>query len=246
MIIDDEMSARKLLRAAIDTELLGMEVTGEAGSGIEAINTIDEVRPDIVFADISMPFMNGIEFTEVASERYPNLIIIIMTALDDFKLAQKCVSLPVFEYMLKPIVKDEIESVLLKVKKKLDDREQKNPVTSAEGEHDENKPVIDESIIEKITDYIRNNYQDSTLNLASIAQIFGFSPSYLSRKFKKETGKNFVEYLTDCRMEKAIEYARQGAKMFVTAKEVGIPDPNYFGKCFKKATGMSYSEWQDK
>jgi len=240
MIIDDEISARKLLSAAIDTELLGMEVTGEAGSGIEAINTIDEVRPDIVFADISMPFMNGIEFTEVASERYPGLVIIIMTALDDFKMAQKCVSLPVFEYMLKPIVKDEIEAVLLKVKKKLDAERQKKITSSGEAEHG-----IDESIVEKITDYIKNNYQDSTLNLASTAQLFGFSASYLSRKFKKETGKNFVEYLTDCRMEHAIEYAKQGVKMFITAKEVGIPDPNYFGKCFKKATGMSYSEWQE-
>jgi len=240
MIIDDEISARKLLSAAIDTELLGMEVTGEAGSGIEAINIIDEVRPDIVFADISMPFMNGIEFTEVASERYPGLVIIIMTALDDFKMAQKCVSLPVFEYMLKPIVKDEIEAVLLKVKKKLDAERQSEKMSSGEAEHG-----IDDSIIEKITDHIKNNYQDSTLNLASTAQLFGFSASYLSRKFKKETGKNFVEYLTDCRMEHAMEYAKQGVKMFVTAKEVGIPDPNYFGKCFKKATGMSYSEWQE-
>lgn len=69
MIIDDEMSARKLLQASIDWQALNMEVVGEAASGIEAINIIDDLRPDIVFADISMPFMNGIEFTRVATER---------------------------------------------------------------------------------------------------------------------------------------------------------------------------------
>ena len=241
MLIDDEPTARNLLRSVIDTDLLKMEVVGEAGSGIEAINIIDDVRPDIVFADISMPFMNGIEFTEVVQKRYPGLVIIIMTALDDFRYAQKCVSLPVFEYMLKPIVKEEVESVLLKVKQKLDDKVIEGPTFDSEAK--EEKDNTDSSAIDIITDYIKANYKDSTINLASTAQHFGFSASYLSRKFKNETGKNFVEYLTECRMEKAIDLAKQNYKMFITAKEVGIPDPNYFGKCFKKTTGMSYSEY---
>lgn len=242
MLIDDEPSARNLLKKAIDSELLQMEVVGEAGSGIEAINIIDDIKPDIVFADISMPFMNGIEFTEMASKRYPDLVIIIMTALDDFKFAQKCVSLPVYEYMLKPIVKDDIERVLKSVKNKLDDRPTSYRALVAESIEEE-KESGDNSTIDIITEYIRNNYQDSTINLASTAQHFGFSSSYLSRKFKQETGKNFVEYLTECRMERAVELAKQNYKMFVTSKEVGIPDPNYFGKCFKKITGMSYSEY---
>ena len=89
MLIDDEQSARKLMRVSIGWESLNMEVVGEAASGIEAINVIDEMKPDIAFVDISMPFMNGIEFTEVATTRYPNLIIIIMTALDQFEYARR-------------------------------------------------------------------------------------------------------------------------------------------------------------
>ena len=61
MIIDDEASARKLMHNSIDWESVNMQVVGEAASGIEAINTIDEIRPDLAFVDISMPFMNGIE-----------------------------------------------------------------------------------------------------------------------------------------------------------------------------------------
>ena len=59
----------------------------------------------------------------------------------------------------------------------------------------------------------------------------------------QETGKSFVEYLMTCRMERAMELAGTNAKMFCTATEVGIPDPNYFGRCFKKYTGVSYSEY---
>ena len=97
--------------------------------------------------------------------------------------------------------------------------------------------------IQNIVNYLKNNYKDSTINLASVAQQFGFNSCYLSRKFKKEMGVSFVEYLMKCRMEQAIELKKNNLKMFETANEVGIPDPNYFGRCFKKYTGISYSEY---
>ncbi len=240
MIIDDEQSARKLMRASIDWDGLNMEVVGEAASGIEAINTIDELKPDIAFVDISMPFMNGIEFTETATERYPNLIIIIMTALDQFEYARKCVSLPVFEYMLKPMVRAEITEVLERVKGKLDN----SPDFWEDSKSDSDSISASKAdSTELIKKYVEENYGDSTLNLAFIAQHFGFSSSYLSRKFKQDTGTNFIEYLTGIRMTKAMDIAKSKAKMYQAAAEVGIPDPNYFGRCFKKYAGMSYSDY---
>lgn len=239
MLIDDEESARKLMRASIKWETLDMEVVGEAASGIEAINIIDEVKPDIAFVDISMPFMNGIEFTEIAAERYPNLTIIIMTAFDEFEYARKCVSLPVFEYMLKPIKRTEVTEVLSKVKAKLDER----PRNSDYDSDLDDTADLEDSSIEQIKQYIKENYKDSKLNLTETANTFGFSSSYLSRKFKQETGMNFLEYLTECRMEKAKLLASPNKKMFVVANEIGIPDPNYFGRCFKKYTGLSYSDY---
>lgn len=234
MIIDDEMSARRLLQESIDWKSLNMELAGEAASGIEAINIIDEVRPDIVFVDISMPFMDGIEFTKLATKRYRNLVIIILTAFDDFKYAQQCVSLPVVEYMLKPIVRQEVTEVLTRIRQNLD----KQKLYSQETEQE-----VEPSAIEQIMQYLRDNFTDSNINLTSVAQQFGFNPSYLSRKFKQETGKSFIEFLMEYRMEQAIGLAKANKKMFCTASAVGIPDPNYFGRCFKKYTGISYSEY---
>lgn len=239
MIIDDEESARKLMRAAIKWEELGMEVVGEAASGIEAINTIDDIRPDIAFVDISMPFMNGIEFTETATARYPNLVIIIMTAIDQFEYARKCVSLPVFDYMLKPMVRDEITKVLERVKEKL----AKEKDFWEETKSDLDEGLAENNSTELIEKYLEENFTDSKLNLEFLAQHFGFSSSYLSRKFKQDTGKKFIEYLNGLRMEKAKEYAHNGVKMYMAASEVGIPDPNYFSRCFKKYAGMSYSDY---
>ena len=244
MIIDDEENARKLLRALIKWDDLNMEFVGEATSGIEAINVIDDLKPDIVFVDISMPFMNGIEFTEVATERYPNLIIVIMTAHDQFEYARKCVSLPVFEYMLKPMVGAEINKVLVRVKERLDRNRVVEGIFATDVYEDEDVEAVDDTDpTELIKRFLEDNYTDPKLNLASTAGHFGFSSSYLSRKFKQDTGKNFIEYLTDIRMKKAMKHAESGTKMFITAGQVGIPDPNYFSRCFKKYAGMSYSDY---
>jgi len=136
--------------------------------------------------------------------------------------------------MLKPFVRQEVIEVLTKIKESLD----KHNTHIQEIGRD-----ITPSDIEQIMQYLRDNFADSNINLTSVAQHFGFNPSYLSRKFKRETGKSFVEFLMICRMERAIWLARTGMKMFCTANAVGIPDPNYFGRCFKKHMGICYSEY---
>ena len=245
MLIDDELPVRKLMLSSIDWASLDMEVVGEAASGIEAINVIDDMRPDIAFVDISMPFMNGIEFTEVATKNYPELIIIIMTAFDKFEYARKCVSLPVFDYMLKPMVRTEVTETLLRAKARLDARlgDRSSSLVFGSAVPQEDSADDEASVSEQIMRYIEANYTDSCVNLTSVAQQFGFSSSYLSRKFKQETGRNFLEYLTECRMKKAIELAENNVKMYKASAAVGIPDPNYFGRCFKKYTGKGYSEY---
>lgn len=233
MLIDDEEPARKLLRGSIDWKSLDMEVAGEASSGIEAINMIDEVRPHVAFVDVSMPFMGGIEFSKIAIKRYPRLKIIILTAFDEFEYARQCIGMPICAYLLKPIVRSEIYGKLKEVRQSLD---------APENETDDGVE-IEPTMIKKIAKYVEENYTDPGINLTSTAQNFGFNPSYLSRRFKSETGSSFIEHLTECRMKKAMALAKKNEKMFAAAAAVGIPDPNYFGRCFKKHTGFSYSEY---
>ncbi len=237
MIIDDEKAIRNLLRITLEKESPDLHIVGEAASGIEAINTIDTYRPDIVFVDIRMPFMDGIEFSKLAIRRYPNLKIIILTAFDDFEYAKECIGIGVCEYLLKPISREEIRKALNKVTAQLD---KLFPPKEEEEERTENKNSMDQ-----VREYIYDNFKNPEINLTSIAQYFGFNSSYLSRIFKQKSGIGLNDYLTKCRMECAISYAKKGELMYLTAKEVGIPDPNYFGKCFKKYTGKAYSEYAE-
>jgi len=238
MIIDDEEALRKLLKCTIKWEEKGLQVVGEAASGSEAINIIDDLRPDIVFVDIRMPFMDGIEFSRVAIERYKHLKILILTAFDDFQYAKECIGIGVTEYLLKPIVREDIHLALDKVIRKLD--EEKKEEQEA---HVDIQESMDNLKINRIEEYMKGNYQNADLNLASVAQKFGFNASYLSRKFKEEVGTGFSEYLNGIRMKQAGKLAKNDELMYRSAELVGILDPNYFGKCFRKYYGISYSEY---
>jgi two-component system, response regulator YesN len=235
MIIEDEKAIRGLLKSSIDWEQLDMQIVGEAESGIEAINTIDEIRPNIAFVDIKMPFMDGIEFSKLAIKRYPQLKIIILTAFNEFEYARQCIGIGISEFLVKPINRKEIHTTLEKIKKELDQAKANWP-------EEDSEPAYS-TTAEKIKEYLRINYTHPDLNLTSTAMAFGFNANYLSRMFKAETGASFCDYLFARRMEKAVEYAGKKMLMYQAADKVGIPDPNYFGRCFKKYTGKSYSEY---
>lgn len=233
MLIDDEKALRSLLKRIIPWEELQLEVAGEAESGVEAINTIDKIRPHIVFADIKMPFMNGLEFAELAKQRYPDLKVIILTAHEEFDYARQSIKIGVEDYLLKPINRNQVIETLKRIIDSL------GPEKAEEEVEDEIAP----GAMGQIQAFLTEAYQDSNMNLTSVAQKFGFHPSYLSRKFKEEVGQSLIDYLTAYRMEKACELALQGMLMYRTAEEVGIKDPNYFGRCFKKYKGISYSDY---
>ena len=71
------------------------------------------------------------------------------------------------------------------------------------------------------------------------------SAAYFSTVFKKETGKTFINYLTDYRMEQAVDLLlTKDEKTYIIAEKVGYSDPNYFSYVFKKQFGMSPTKYR--
>ena len=92
-------------------------------------------------------------------------------------------------------------------------------------------------------DIIENKYADQELSLLSVSSEIGVSPNYLSTLIKKNTGRTFVELLTDRRIRKARELLL-GTTMKIReiTEACGYRDQFYFSHCFKKITGMSPKE----
>ena len=93
--------------------------------------------------------------------------------------------------------------------------------------------------------YIAGNYMNCDISLGSVAEAVGLTPSYLCMLFKKETGRNFSDHLTDIRIHKAKELLCCTSKMvYEVAYDVGFSDYRYFSQIFKKRTGMTPRQYQ--
>jgi two-component system response regulator YesN len=93
--------------------------------------------------------------------------------------------------------------------------------------------------------YIQAHYADSHLSLMEVARHANVSLSHFCQIFKEETGKTFVEYLTEIRMERAKEMLRSTDRMLYDIAEcVGYENPAYFTVAFKKQVGLSPRDYR--
>ena len=101
------------------------------------------------------------------------------------------------------------------------------------------------SIIDLLVKDINRRLDDKELSVEKICSHLGVSAAYFSTVFKKETGKSFTNFLTDVRMNRAVELLlNQEGKTYIIAEAVGYSDPNYFSYVFKKQFGVSPSKYK--
>lgn len=100
-------------------------------------------------------------------------------------------------------------------------------------------------VIERIHTFIHQNL-DKDLSLAKIAEVVYFNPSYLSRFYKQETGRNISDYINEIKFEKAKELlADPGLKIHEVAMKVGFASSSYFTLFFKRMLQMTPQEYRD-
>ncbi len=101
------------------------------------------------------------------------------------------------------------------------------------------------SFVAKAIEYVKEHYGDQDLSIETICSYLCVSAAYFSTVFKKETGKTFINYLTDYRMQQAVELLlTQNEKTYIIAEKVGYSEPNYFSYVFKKQFGISPSKYK--
>ena len=153
VIADDEERICQLIRALIDWEDLGMEITEMAHNGIEAFDAVQKLQPDILITDIRMPGLSGLELIEKVKQSCPDVEIIIISGYAHFEYAQQAIRFGVGHYLLKPINKSELTETLEKLKNKI-------------GQHRESERNKQELLqkAQKNEDYMRSKLLTMLLN----------------------------------------------------------------------------------
>lgn len=242
LVVDDEALVRRGIVLGVDWASMGCVIVGEAANGAEGIAAVERYNPNLIITDVRMPVMDGIEMMNELRRRGCRAHAILLTAYSDFAYARAALQFGADDYLLKPFKNQELVSAIDRVRRK---EQELSAMTGLDimplVKGDKSKYVL------QATNYIAEHYADTGLNITGIAQHLGVSEGHLSHVFKKETNYTVVGYITQYRIHRAMELLKDRRyKVYEVAEMVGYRDVTYFGSTFKKITGMSPSDYQDR
>lgn len=122
MIADDEDDERIGIKFLMKKCGFSFDIM-EAADGREALEKLEEKRADILFTDVRMPFLNGLELAEKAREIFPDIQIIFFSGFDDFEYVKQALSLQAVDYILKPVNPEEFQKTIQVVIDRMQEKE---------------------------------------------------------------------------------------------------------------------------
>ncbi|MEK4853102.1 helix-turn-helix domain-containing protein [Paenibacillus sp. FSL H7-0756] len=231
LIVDDEpLILNGLVKIIGEAAPLGTEVF-RADNAFEALELMIDCMPDVTITDLHMPEKNGFELIEAARESGLCDRFIILTGYDEFEYVRRALRTGVVDYLLKPLGKDEIAALLVRIEQELP--------SEADPEYSNHA--------KRILAYTKTHYMND-LSLNHLAELMNLHPKYISSLFKRVTGDTFVNYLNGFRIKEAQRLLRSHGRLSANAigKKVGFEDKHYFTKVFKKYTGMTPGAYRDE
>ena len=143
LIADDETLVCELIKMSIDWGALGLEVSGTAYNGLEALEMALKIKPDIVITDVRMAGLDGLSLIEGIRNARLDCRFIIISGYPDFSYAQKALKLSVFEYILKPIDEVTLTEALIRLRNKIQlDGEASSQISAYKSQLDHNLELM--------------------------------------------------------------------------------------------------------
>lgn len=261
LIADDEQIEREALADIVARRFEHEVVLQRAENGRKAADIAVLWGADLILMDIEMPGMSGLDAARAVLDQRPECKVIFITAYSLFQYAHSAVHLGACDYLLKPVDPDELEQSIRRAIRQIEagrrlaalapvqpDPDSAEPgaeplgaelTADAEGENSQAALVM-----AHVRKYMEDNYMYD-LSLDSVSEILRISPAYLSVQFKKYQKMNFLDCLTELRINAAKELLSDPFRSTAEiASMVGYEDASYFARAFKKRTGMTPTQYR--
>ena len=275
VIVEDEYIEREALSSLIDWESMGLSLAGCFESGEDALAFARENEFHVLFTDIRLLGMSGLDLAMDIMNIHPSVKIIINSGYSDFEYARKAIRVKAISYLTKPLDLQELRDTVKETLTILSEENSNKQTIEKLGTLIKAKlPLIRKNVMESINNgmisgddaaealqvvgmesdrnIIRHimahiaEHTEERLTAEHLGDIFHFSPSYIGIAFKKGTGKTLTDYVRDVRMQKARELLLQpGSRIGEVAAQVGYPNISYFCAVFKKEFGMNPGEYRE-
>ena len=259
LIADDERLEREALVDMVSRRFVEHEIVTEvAENGRKAADTAILWEADLILMDIEMPGMNGLDAARAVLAQRPSCRVIFVTAYSLFQYAHEAVHLGACDYLLKPVDPDELEASIRRAIRQVEAerrlealapvQQEPEPELSApeteEAPHAESENSQTALVMAHVRRYLEDNYMFD-ISLDSVGEILHISPAYLSAQFKKYQKMNFLDCLTELRINAAKELLNDPFRSSAeVASMVGYEDASYFARAFKKRTGVTPTQYR--
>ena len=269
LIVDDEPIICEGLKRSVRWADFNCEVAGTASNGLEGLEQMRELEPDILISDISMNNMDGLAMVAAIRSEYPEVEVCLLTGYRNFEYAQRAIKLGVTRFLLKPSKMDEIEEAINAMTENLrsrgnhgaqiidqiwdmrqeQDRWLYETFLKDRRETDETRAHSSEAngfVLKKALVYMLEN-STRKLSLGDVAEHCYVSSWHLSKLLNQYTGRGFFEIINLIRLSRAKTLLEEtGRKVQDISEEVGFQDVAHFSRIFKNYVGCSPREYREK
>lgn len=247
IVVDDERTPRDTICSCFPWSELGFAVTAQFDNGKDALDFISTNHVDVVFSDIIMPTMTGLEFAHKIYDSDRQIKIVFLSAHANFEYARKALMYGVKDYILKPAKYNELVDVFTRIRNELDQNREANAIKNVGNAVDSltEHGNFNETVIAMVREYVQKNYKDA--NLEDVGNLVHMNPNYLSQFYKNHTGENFSDYLMKIRMEKSAELLKDiSLKIYDVSDMVGYKNSKNFTRAFKRYYGKTPESFRYK
>jgi YesN/AraC family two-component response regulator len=236
-IVDDEQPIIQRLCDSIPWLEHGFEIAGSNSNPQTAFAEIIRMKPEVVFTDLKMPGLNGLELITKLRESGADMEFVMLSAFDEFQAVRELFLMGGVDYILKPLDHDNAALVLEKVSRKLASRHHQRPSVQF-------VPSQSQTFDELIA-YVTANF-NKRHTLMDLSIRFNLNQTYICDLFSKQYESTLTIFVTNLRMEEA---ARLILTSEVPLKEIavfcGYRDYHQFARLFKLRFGTPPSKYKE-
>lgn len=227
VLVDDEPLILEHTRHLLEMEKQNYVIVGTADNGLDGINMIRSLHPDVAIIDVMMPGATSLEVIDAVRDE--NCRFIIVSGYQEFEYVRHALRAGVVDYLLKPLSAADLSAALSRL-------------LGGEKDRQEDYAARYGSVVASVIRSIEEHYMESDYNLAWLCENELFmDETYISSLFKQKTDVKFNTWLNRRRLEEAENLLRFQPEltMEAIAERTGFSTSKYFIESFKKQKGVS-------
>ncbi|MFF2483918.1 response regulator [Paenibacillus sp. NPDC058071] len=249
-VVDDEKLVRKGIITVMPWDKFSIEVVAEASNGVRALEVMSEQPIDLLFTDLNMPEMDGMQLIRAVKEQHPNVQIVILTCHPEFEYVQEALRLGAIDYILKTqlendLMEDMLQQIVTRYYERLSAVSQPKLVDS----NMVKKGKYPDEIVKAIVNAVSHMQEQTEMSFTQeqIAKVANMSRGYFSQCFKDIMGMNFHKFVKDMRLARSKQLLlTTNRPIYDIAEQTGFKDEKYFSRLFLLEVGVLPSDFRNQ